>query len=175
MSAEIRYPDLDANFRKVVEGGPDASTLTNPLTNVGKPGAFCPENLIFREKTGWRRGSESNRRCSFCRAVPYHLATPPSVRARQIKGMNGSGASRVLEKHPEHDRRQDSDRYADAHQRCGPTDGTNRLQPRHRSTVHDPSRRPSSPLVSATFRHSRKVADLRSTVLPDPRIHFLPG
>ena len=79
-----------------MEGGPDASTLTNPLTNVGKPGAFCPENLIFREKTGWRRGSESNRRCSFCRAVPYHLATPPSVGARQIKGMIASSASRVL-------------------------------------------------------------------------------
>ena len=44
----------------------------------------------------WRRGSESNRRCSFCRAVPYHLATPPSVRALQIKGMIDSSASRVL-------------------------------------------------------------------------------
>src|SRR5438045_181358 len=31
------------------------------------------------QQKGWRRGSESNRRCSFCRAVPYHLATPPPL------------------------------------------------------------------------------------------------
>ena len=58
---------------------------------------FCPtEPTIFR-KMNWRRGSESNRRCSFCRAVPYHLATPPSVGDRQIKGRIDGSASRVLE------------------------------------------------------------------------------
>src|SRR5713226_3041268 len=30
----------------------------------------------------WRRRADSNRWCSFCRAVPYHLATSPEIHKR---------------------------------------------------------------------------------------------
>ncbi len=78
---------------------PRSTSVTFVVTRFfwGVLKGFAPLNPQCFKKTDWRRGSESNRRCSFCRAVPYHLATPPSVGARQIKGRIDGSASRVLE------------------------------------------------------------------------------
>src|SRR5216684_5915260 len=36
----------------------------------------------------WRRRADSNRWCSFCRAVPYHLATSPGTEGSGRRGSN---------------------------------------------------------------------------------------
>src|SRR5216683_7651320 len=37
----------------------------------------------------WRRRADSNRWCSFCRAVPYHLATSPYLRIKKMERETG--------------------------------------------------------------------------------------
>ena len=44
-------------------------------------------------KKRWRRVSESNRRWGFCRALPYHLANPPSLKLRRASPPFGTLAT----------------------------------------------------------------------------------
>jgi hypothetical protein len=64
-----------------------ATPFTEESTETHRP--FCS---IFREsppkppmKLGGGEGRNRTDECSFCRAVPYHLATPPSVAANNME------------------------------------------------------------------------------------------
>ncbi len=67
-------------------GGFAIPSLETTSTHPGEP---CRARSV-----NWRRGPESNRRCSFCRAVPYHLATPPPTEARKTLGGLAFGSRR---------------------------------------------------------------------------------
>ena len=72
-------------------GGFAIPSLETTSTHPGEPSRTRSVN--------WRRGPESNRRCSFCRAVPYHLATPPPTEARRTLGGLAFGSRRSFVRH----------------------------------------------------------------------------